>query len=110
MENFREADEGCSGLIWAGKTDSWLSGGSVGLFFSLNMNKEDQGFEGSEIAGDDAITAMSLHPSGDFIAIGSGESVTLRSFPEVKNVNTSHIARRHLPITEVQFTSSGQNM
>lgn len=110
METFREGADGCSGLAWSSKTESWLSGGSQGLFFTLATSQLDQGFEGSEIGGDDAITAISLNSSEDLVAIGCGDSVNIRTFPDVKNVCVSYVARRNLPVTALQFTASGQNL
>jgi WD40 repeat protein len=87
-----------------------LSGGSLGLLYTLKPNNVDQGFDGSEIAGDDAINAICLNPSEDLVAIGGNDSVCLRCYPDAKIVTMTHIARRNLPVTALQFTASGNNL
>eukprot|EP00981_Chlorochromonas_danica_P001448 scaffold300_cov173-Ochromonas_danica.AAC.16 len=109
LVTFRDASEGYSGLIYSDKLEKWFCGGSLGQGFEKGLDQDT--FQPKQWNADDKpITALAIHDEKRLLAHAAGDSVTLRSFDDLDELEESMLLRRTLPITHLAFMTNGEFM
>jgi hypothetical protein len=104
---FRDAGDGCSGLVWSGKLKSWICGGSLGLGYQLHHGADL--FQQKTFNSDDsAVTAVAVHDNVSLLAHAAGDSVSLRSLDDLDELKEEKVVRRTLNITHLDFMADGK--
>lgn len=109
MTSFRDSAEGCSGLVFSKSLNKWICGGSLGQAFELTPGGE--GFTPIAFNSDDsAVTAVAVADNQNLLAHSAADSVTLRLLSNLEEAKEALVVRRTLPISHLQFTSSGNHL
>lgn len=106
MENFRDANDGCSGLVWNKLMGKWNCSDSLGNVCFLTTKERGIVAEYHQIS-DEPIPALAISTKSEYLAYAEGDSVTVKKLSDLKNDGMtvdSSFGRRNLPITNIQFS------
>jgi type IV secretory pathway VirB9-like protein len=105
---FRDAEDGCSELVYSKSQNTWFCGGSMGQLH--NYKFEESAFSLKELKTNDSITSLSLSPDENLLAVAIGDHVSIRDVSNNEIEEVDFVARRELPITHVSFNKTGTHL
>jgi hypothetical protein len=111
MEDFRDNENGCSGVVFSTKKQQWICGDSLSTLTNFNLDTRTPESEDLKGINGAAITAIAISPDESKIAFATGEKVILRDYPNYDELDNELIlCRRTLPITQLQFNANGSHL
>ena len=93
-------------LAWDSARAAFVQGNDMGEVF---LAATDAASEQRKAVGDEAVTAVAVHPAGSSCALATGEEVVQRELPNVGD-QVGLVARKELPVVHAAYDSAGKHM